>query len=291
MFHFTVAVDAKGIGPKQLAKVIAYRDGGFGLVPLYAVDPGLGTLLVETPAAYDAPGFLVHQQSMYREYRSSHPVKLSIHGSGFVQFSRAGTNGVISGKDPLTRRARGFGYQSPPPTNPPRSGPMFAMTAWGLGEYGDYHGPGKHSILMGPDDIYSAQPGAPGLSGYALEFWPLPRYALPSARLHGGLVKLTNPPHRYYNNKPFDFTVLDVGNPLMILGLVVTRFAPEWATPSGMTLSGPSDLSQRKALFAVSPIPQSGSFSSADYQEVSSQGLKEGSALLLPVTRIWDDRG
>jgi hypothetical protein len=271
--------------------VLAYRDGGFGLVPLYAVDRAHGTLLLETPTAYDAPGFLVHQHSLYREYRSSYPVKLSIHGSGFVQFSRAGTTGVIAGKDPQTGRARGFGYQGPPPANPARSGPMFGMTAWGLGEYEDYLGPGKHSILMGRDDVYASPPGAPGLSGYALEFWPLPRYALPAARLRGGLLKLANPPHPYYNNKAFEFTVLDVGNPLMILGLVVTKFAPLWEAPSGMTLSGPSDLSKRKALLAIAPIPTSDPTASADYKDVNGQPLAEGSALVLPVTRIWDRRG
>lgn len=290
MYPFTVAVDAPGIGPKQLAKVLAYPDGGVGLVPLYAVSPELGLLLAETPTAYDAPGFEVPRSSMYREYRSSFSVKLSIHGSGFVQFSRAGTSGVISGSDPQTRRARGFGYQGFPPNDPPRSGPMFSMTAWGLADYYDYRKRGRHSILMGHDDVYFERPGAPGQTGYALEFWPLPRHALPSARIRGGLLKLACPPHPYYANNAFDFTVLDLGNPLMILGLVVTAFAPSWQAPSGMTLSGPSDLSQRKALFAVSPIPHRDHVASADYLEVKGGGLDEGSALISPVIRIWDRR-
>ena len=59
------------------------------------------------PATYDAPGFWLSRSAMYREYSSAHGVKLSLHGSGFVQFSRAGTTGVLAGKDPQTGRPRG----------------------------------------------------------------------------------------------------------------------------------------------------------------------------------------
>ena len=167
---------------------------------------------------------------------------------------------------------------------------MFAMTAWGLDTYQDCRTKARHTIEVGPHDMYSDGSGTSGLSGYALEFWPLPRYALPSARLVNGLIKLAGPPHPYYGNNAFDYTVLDVGNPLMILGLVVTRFSPFWHAPAGMTLSGPSDLAQQRALFAVSPLPYADEVASADYDDVPNGHLDATRTVIPPFMRNWDRR-
>jgi hypothetical protein len=105
-----------------------------------------------------------------------------------------------------------------------------------------------------------------------------------------GLIKLAGPRHPYYGNNAFDYAVLDVGNPLMILGLMVTKFGPLWPAPAGMTLSGPADLAQQRALFAVSPMPYSDEVASADYDDVSKGHLDAARSVIPPFIRNWDRR-
>jgi hypothetical protein len=99
------------------------------------------------------------------------------------------------------------------------------------------------------------QPNRTGQNAYILEFWPLPRWALPHARRVDGLTLLDGPRHDYYAGQPFEFIVLDLGHPLMILGLVVTVAFSMGRGPSGCTLSSPSDRALRSALIAESPPP------------------------------------
>jgi len=278
-----VAVHRAGLGIRKVAKVEPYRDGGWALIPAFRPMLHPGFLLVEIPTDYSRAGVMhVPRASLLREYRSAQGVKLSIHGAGFVQFSRVGSEGLLSGVDPGTHRARAFGLQSRPTTDPPRSGPMFGLTAWGLADYPVLQTTRPVAVVVGDDWQYLEDPDLDiERNGVALEFWPLPRSALPQARRIGDLTILNGGTHPYYADQRVDFVVLDTGNPLMILGLVATVCATQWEAPSGVSMGGPSDLAMNKALLAVSPPPHSYPVPSADYAD-AFPALPPGRALFAP---------
>ena len=121
--------------------------------------------------------------------------------------------------------------------------------------------------------LYVESPEKQGQTAYSLDFWILPRYALPAARISQGLLVLDAGPHPYYQNQRFEFIVVDLGSPLMILGLVVTLMFADWRAPFGMTLGAPADITSRCALIAVAPIPHADPIPSADYEDVPSGTL------------------
>jgi hypothetical protein len=266
-----------------VARVLAYPDGGWGLVPLYRPQPHPGFLLLESPVDYSRRGeFLVPVETMYRQYRSAHGIKLSIHGDGFLQFSRADAQGVISGRDPVTGESRGFGYQSFRPDDPPRSGPMFGLGAWGLDEF-DLHGARRSGALIVDErHLYFYPAWLKRWDAYMFEFWPLPRYALPHVRIRHGLTMLAAPRHPYYSYFPFHWIVLDLGNPTMFLGLVVTAHECGWDAPSGTSLHTASDRRITKSLQAICPPPWEGAAPSADWEMTGGHPLPPGRRVLVP---------
>ncbi len=72
------------------------------------------------PVGYSrSGGFVVARPDLLAELRSAYRMKLSIHGRGFVQFSKVDMQGVLSGRDPATDRPRSLGYETWLVRNPP----------------------------------------------------------------------------------------------------------------------------------------------------------------------------
>jgi hypothetical protein len=277
-------------GERAIAKLVPLADGGWSLIPLLNPDPFPGWWLAEIATDYSRGGTMrSHGDDLLAEYRSDHPVKLSVHGGGFVQFSRVGQRGVVSGRDKISRRPRGLGYESRPVTDPPRSGSMFTMTAWGLEEY-PYLRPNRQAIVFGENDLYDQWPDSAEIgTAYALDCWPLPRYALAAASISTTRRLLNMPGHPFYAGQPFQFTVLDTGNPLMILGLVVTRFRSGFPSPAGATIGAPSDRRMERALTGILPRPDVATAKSADF--VSSESRLAEPRRILPVVKWLSDAG
>ncbi len=275
-------------GERAIAKVVSLADGGWSLIPLLNPDPFPGWLLAEMATDYSRGGTRrSHGDDLLAEYRSDHPVKLSIHGGGFVQFSRVGQRGVVSGRDKITHQPRGLGYESWSVTDPPRSGPLFTTTAWGLAEYPALR-PHQQAIVFGENDLYDQWPDSAEIgTAYAVDCWPLPRYALAAASISTTRRLLDMPGHPFYAGQPFQFTVLDTGNPLMILGLVVTRFRSGFPSPAGATLGASSDRRMERALIAILPCPDGATMESADFVDLESR-LAEPRRIL-PVTEWLSD--
>jgi hypothetical protein len=183
-----VAVALSDAGTNSsIAKLVPLADGGCSLIPAFSPSPHPGWLLVEVPVDYSVAGVMrAPRENLFAGYRSDFPVKLSLHGSGLVQFSRVGAQGVLSGRDPVSRAPRALGYDSFPITDPPRTGPMFGRTAWGLSAYPAVQR-NRAAVVAQDADVWDQDPDTskPG-NAYAFEFWPLPRWALPHARVAGG---------------------------------------------------------------------------------------------------------
>lgn len=289
MRSLTIGIRTGDRDARRVAKILPLSDGGWALLPGFDPKPSRGFLLLEVPTDYRQKGSVnIPRSSLYREYRSTHGVKLSIHGHGFVQFSRIGADGVLSGTDPVTGKARGFGLQSFPVTEPPRSGPMFGLGAWGLEAYPKLPPSTRGSILFEDEDLYFQSPDRDiDRNAYAVEFWPLPRRVLPAARLHRQKLVLEIPGHPYYADEPFVFVVLDTGHSPMILGVVVTAYVARWQSLSGVTLSSPSDRRLERALTAISPPPHQHQVRSADYRD-AWPALPDARRVLLPVRHVPD---
>jgi hypothetical protein len=288
MRSLSIALATSSAGTRHIAKLASYPDGGWAVIPGFEPQPHPGYLLLEVPADYSRAGAqLMPRPSLLREYRSAHGVKLSIHGDGYVQLSRVGTEGVLSGRDPITHSPRAFGFQSFRTTDPPRTGPTFAVMAWGLELFPR---PRARNTLTVPEtEFYVERPDlVEHRTAIALEFWILPRWALPHAHRRGELNILEGGPRPYYASQPVEFIVLDTGHPMMILGLVVTACHAGWPSPSGISLQSPSDFAMRRTLQAISPPPYADGVPSADY-EAAQPALRRSRTIVLPTQWVSDD--
>ena len=265
MAEIHVAIRRDDIGPRRVGKVSMLKDHGFAFFPAFKPDPHPGFWLGEVPADYSRAGrSQVGREQLFREYRSTGAVKLSVHGDGYVQLSRAGAGLLLSGRD--NGRPRAFGYQSFAPTDPPRSGPSVGMMVWGLVGY-PLPKPGVATMVFGPDELYLQHPDESiAREAYAVEFWFLPRYALMEACRHHDKLYVPGPVnHPYYASQPVEFAVHDFGHPLIVIGIVITQFHGGFSAPSGVSLGTMSDRTSTRVLAAIAPPPHAEALPSADY--------------------------
>jgi hypothetical protein len=93
-------------------------------VPYCNYDRGL---IVKFPTTYKTEK--ISKDKYLKAYFSSKRPQLSIHASGFVQFSGPG---ITSGIDSETKEIKGMGLQSNPLIDPVSSGPTFGITCYGF---------------------------------------------------------------------------------------------------------------------------------------------------------------
>src|SRR5690349_12329119 len=99
---------------RKLFKIFPYSTGGFGIsVPYHSSKKGY---LLSTPVDYSIGTKLVPLSEVV-EYSVSDSVKLSMHPSGFVHFSSAQGNTVVSGRND-DGSPKGFGLYSSPLSRP-----------------------------------------------------------------------------------------------------------------------------------------------------------------------------
>ncbi|WP_133992275.1 hypothetical protein [Dinghuibacter silviterrae] len=110
----------------KVSAIHLLNDGSFKVdVPYCPYEKGA---IVKFPVRY-ADVEEIHSDSFIKAAISSARPQLSIHASGFVQFSG---KGIISGIDSITGEIKGLGLQSKPLNRPVWSGPTFSISCWGL---------------------------------------------------------------------------------------------------------------------------------------------------------------
>lgn len=119
---------------RKLFKIIPYSSGGFAIVLPRFVDSQTGRL-EKTLVTYENFGTHIEtKRDESEQYSARDIVKFSYHPDGFVQFSSATNNRIVSGRN-SDGTAKGLGVVSWPLSNPISTGPSMSITLWGLDKF------------------------------------------------------------------------------------------------------------------------------------------------------------
>lgn len=111
----------------KLTSIYLLKDGSFKIdVPYCNYNKGS---ITKFRMRYGPRYSEISEDRWVQEFTLTNRPQLSIHASGFVQFSG---KGIISGIDKSTGKVKGAGLQSAPLTTPIQSGPTFSVQIWGL---------------------------------------------------------------------------------------------------------------------------------------------------------------
>lgn len=119
---------------RSLLKIIPYGSGGFALILPSLIGLQVGRL-EKTVVTYKRYGtHLDIKRDESEQYSARDIVKFSYHPDGFVQFSSATNNRIVSGRN-SDGTAKGLGVVSWPLNNPISTGPSMSITFWGLDKF------------------------------------------------------------------------------------------------------------------------------------------------------------
>jgi len=141
----------------KIFKVTPHSDGGFDVhIPYHNEKTGY---LYKIRIPYEPGIFPVPFSAITQQKIIDTDVKLSIHRSGFVQFSG---RGVISGIDKTTQQPKGLAIRIGPLAKPIATGPTFSVSIWGLEDFQVLTSKDrkKNYISYKTDDFYPDPPSA-----------------------------------------------------------------------------------------------------------------------------------
>jgi hypothetical protein len=151
----------------KITSIYLSSDGSFSIdIPSYPYREGL---VMKFSPNYGPKNYLIAEDEFKQKLSSKNRPKLSIHSSGFVQFSGPG---VRSGIDANTKLARGIGVYSAPLDAPVESGPTFGITFWGVKNFEKTSKLKKGDILIKQEDLINRpNPDNPEVNTYIFEGW------------------------------------------------------------------------------------------------------------------------
>lgn len=201
---------------------------------------------------------------MIQKFALDGKAKITMHVSGFVQFSG---KGITSGIDKTTGKIKGMGLFSSPLDKPIESGPTLGAMIWGLSSgYTKIDENVKNLILYRDEDYYYRSASKEDYNCYLLEIFVFPE--IMKKQVRGGSSGLYMY-HQFfqYREKPgaiFKLRVIYLNNFPSFLGILVTRSDAEIAakSPYGFQLNPPSGAEEyrsgrlvRPGMMAVYPPP------------------------------------
>lgn len=255
----TIAVtDRPGEVAHKITKVVAYREGGFGvLVPYHNA----------------RVGYLFKHQIDYRErtqriprsevieYGASDRVKLSFHPDGFVQFSGENAGKIMSGRDE-TGAPKGLGLMLEHPLfKPIASGPTFSLTIWGLHDFEAMKQTDeRNAIIFGEDDFYYRGCTPRTWNSYVVEVFIIPQQHWAGIRSRTGRLVLTAAFGGFeVHGAVFDLLIIPLARQPILLGVICSRSRSKFPVASGFVLSSPTDRREGQplatAMVALYPAP------------------------------------
>jgi hypothetical protein len=222
-------------GELRLAARLTTCNGGFGVsVPYH---PAKNGWLYKAPYYY-GHGSGIAPLSDFTHYTVNDRVKLSIHMNGFVQFSGAGGQSIISGYNQEMKQAKGLGLKAPDPIIV-TTGPLFAVVLYQLHEF-EALGSKQAEIFERSDVWHHPQFSKPEHTAYNLEFFMFHRNLLRSTTIDQGKRLLRkelpfNSTLRFRHElRVIEFAGLDV-----FLGVILSRICEYLPGQSGYMICSP----------------------------------------------------
>lgn len=247
----------------KVTSLYLMSDGGFKLdVPYCSHERGAVEKWNIPENAYSKMHFSIPRSEATSFIVRNRP-QLSIHPSGFVQFSGPG---ITSGIDKETGKHKGLAIQTLPLTTPINTGPTCGVVFWGLKE--GYATTDKFDDLnfVIPKEVFAYHPTKKGeeANAYHLEFWVFPadEYYERTIRkdpLGNEYMALRFPNFLPAPNTAFVMRVVRLKSIRCFLALLPrathTKFAA--VSPFGFHLNSPAEKTAKgwTSLHAMSPIP------------------------------------
>lgn len=142
-----ICLEENGIFYK-ITSIYLLNDGSFKIdMPYYPYKNGL---IVKFIYKYGPKNSIITENELRQKLSSTNRPQLSIHSTGFTQFSGPG---VRSGIDKSTGLAKGVGVYSAPLDKPVESGPTFVILFWGVKNFEKISKLKKDDILITQDNL------------------------------------------------------------------------------------------------------------------------------------------
>lgn len=236
---YTISIKENNI-THNITKIVFMRCGGFS---------------VFLPYHYEKKGILAKYKIDYSKslnyieainehtYTAENLAKLSLHGDGYIQFSSVNGNNIISGKN-SDGSAKGLGIKIASLDNLTNSGPICAMTIWGLDDYKNTKIK-KDSIELnshtfearGYDDNIMDH------NGYIIEITQFPLEMKKNIEyVHGKPTLMIKHLNFEKKGKIFFHRIIPYYDNGYILGILISKIRVDFNENSGYTLSGPSEM-------------------------------------------------
>lgn len=242
----------------NLVRLALSRDGSFSVqAPYHPIKTGV---LVKMRMPSVVTGVGKGLATIEEEYRADVPVKLSIHSSGFVQFSSAGAGRVRSGLSPAFAVPKGLGLHSAPITSPIETGPTWMAAFFDAGSCAHTTPrPGVHVLRFTKEDFFDREPHDWASSHVLMvEGFVFPAHVRRDAVYESTKGWVLRRP--YAPSKPewiVDFRIVDLPSPVAVLGILVSRSHMPLHSRVGYTLQGPRDLTGQFEIAAFYPAEAS----------------------------------
>lgn len=190
-------------------------------------------------------------------YRADVPVKLSVHASGFVQFSAAGKTPVRSGRtSDILPIPKGLGLESNPIANPILTGPTFGAVFEAHDECEVATGKEKRPVMLFKEgDFFERDDHDGARHVYSVEGFFFPMDEKRHALLMSDGMTIRRPYSPLRPEWIVDFRVVTLPSRLAFLGVCVTRRHRSLGTGTGYMVGGPRDRTGRYFIAGLYPAP------------------------------------
>lgn len=194
------------------------------------------------------------------EYEANDQVKLSIHLSGFVQFSGVNQSTIRSGVDADTGKPKGIGIIGDGRLEV-SSGPLFGVMLWGLDDFRTVS-PTKSGVMSFKNgDFYFRRHQETDQQGYLVEVFMFPRSMFRNVTGVGTMQQLkVKLPYHTLLDYPHELRVVDLPGQYAFLGVMVSKISVDFPTSSGFSLHGPAfpdpETGEFMSIAAMYPHPE-----------------------------------
>jgi hypothetical protein len=224
-----------------------------------------GSFKLDIPYAPYEKGFLTKITIDYSKNSSMVPVEqgftstnrpqLSVHASGFVQFSGPG---IISGIDNETGKAKGLGVFSNPLKNPIRSGPTLGITFWGVTHFEELEIKRKNDIIIKDTQLINRVTEKKELNSFNFELFifneNFSKYIRDTDE--GEVATVSFPQYKHSPGAIFTFPIVRLLNHTSFIGILPFKVNTQFAEESsfGFNFGGPSGTEYPGGIGAISQL-------------------------------------